>query len=82
MLETLTQWLDAASDYDAAVVAIVFAVAAVEAWAVMWVLGGAALGSMFLRYADRATIPALALACAAAFHAAAGVDYLRRLLQR
>lgn len=32
------------------------------AWAVLWVLGGAALGSVFLRFAERAAVPALALA--------------------
>ncbi|MCC3763187.1 VTT domain-containing protein [Glycomyces sp. TRM65418] len=29
------------------------------AWALLWVLGGAALGSAFLAFADRATVPAL-----------------------
>jgi membrane-associated protein len=35
------------------------------AWAVLWVLGGAALGSAFLRFAEHAALPALALAAVA-----------------
>lgn len=40
------------------------------AWSMLWVLGGAALGTAFLEYTERAAYPALIAAIAAAAYIA------------
>jgi membrane-associated protein len=56
--------------------AVATAVAAL-AWSLLWVLGGAALGSAFLEFADRATLPVL-IAVAAVLAAVVAVRLVRR----
>jgi membrane protein DedA with SNARE-associated domain len=53
--------------------------AAALAWAILWVLGGAALGSAFLAFADRAALPALVTVVSIA---AAAVALRRRRMNR